>query len=105
MRAVRQYAKPRSNQVAPEALNNSAQLVLRILGCCCEFRQRNYSPVPLVQRRKNLPFHRRQPMPLPTLEDKREVLPIYARISIHQIRGRDLGTAAPAVTSRKSAWH
>jgi hypothetical protein len=44
-------------------------------------------------------------MPLPTLEDKREVLPIYARISIHQIRGRDLGTAAPAVTSRKSAWH
>ena len=105
MRAVRQYAKPRSNQAAPEALNNSAQLVPKILGCCCEFRQRNYSPVPLVQRRKNLPFHRRQPMPLPTLEDKREVLPIYARISIHQIRGRDLGTAAPAVTSRKSAWH
>jgi hypothetical protein len=59
MRAVRQYAKPRSNQAAPEALNNSAQLVLRILGCCCEFRQPNYSPVPLVQRRKNLPFHRR----------------------------------------------
>jgi hypothetical protein len=44
-------------------------------------------------------------MPLPTLEDKREVLPIYARISVHQIRGRDLGTASPAVTSRKSAWH
>jgi hypothetical protein len=105
MRAVRQHAKPRSNQAAPEAVNNSAQLVLRILGCCREFRQRNYSPVPLVQRRKNLPFRWRQPMPLPTLEDKREVVPIYARISIHQIRGRDLGTAAPAVTSRKSAWH
>jgi hypothetical protein len=105
MRAVRQHVKPRSNQAAPEAVNNSAQLVLRILGCCREFRQRNYSPVPLVQRRKNLPFRWRQPMPLPTLEDKREVVPIYARISIHKIRGRDLGTAAPTVTSRKSAWH
>jgi hypothetical protein len=105
MRAVRQHAKPRSNQAAPEAVNNSGQVVLRILGCCREFRQRNYSPVPLVQRRKSLPFGRRQPMPPPTLEDNREVLPIYARISIHQIRGRDLGAAAPAVTSRKSTSH
>ena len=40
-------------------------------------------------------------MPLPTLEDKREVVPIYARISIHQIRGRDLGTAAPATNVPK----
>jgi hypothetical protein len=35
-------------------------------------------------------------MPPAILEDKREVLPIYARISIHQIRGGDLGAARGA---------
>jgi hypothetical protein len=60
----------------PKAVNNPAQLALWIARCCREFRWRNYSRVPLVQRRKDLPFLWCQPMPPPTLEDKREVLPI-----------------------------
>jgi hypothetical protein len=96
MRVVRQHRKTRSNQAAPKARNNSAQLALNILGCCLKLRQRNYSPVPLVQRRKDQPFHRRQPIPPPILENNREVLPIYTGISIHQIRDGDLGTAPPA---------
>jgi hypothetical protein len=92
------------NQTAPEAANNSPQLALRISGCCRQFHQRNYSPVPLVQRRKDPPFRRRQPIPPPTLEHKREVLPIYTGINIHQIRCEDLGTAAPAETSPRSTW-
>jgi hypothetical protein len=48
MRKVRQQRKPRSSQAAPEAVNSSAQLVLIISGFHREFRQGNYSPVPLV---------------------------------------------------------
>jgi hypothetical protein len=93
---VRNHQKPRSSQAAPEALYKSAQFVLGISGRCRELRERNDPPVPLVQRREELPFRRRQLMPEPTLEDKREVLPIYARIGVHQVRGGDLCATAPA---------
>jgi hypothetical protein len=96
VRAVRQHQKSRSNQAAPEAINNSVQLALSISGRCRELCQRNDPPVPLVERRKESPFCWRQLMPPAILEDKREVFPIYVRISIHQIRGGDLGAARGA---------
>jgi hypothetical protein len=75
VRDVRNHQKPRSSQTAPKALYKSAQFVLGISGRCRELRERNDPPVPLVQRREQSPFRRRQLTSLPTLEEKREVLP------------------------------
>jgi hypothetical protein len=44
-------------------------------------------------------------MTLPILKDKREVRPINTGISIHQIRGGNLGAATPTEAFRKSSWH
>jgi hypothetical protein len=44
-------------------------------------------------------------MPPPTLEDKREVLPIYTGINVDQIRGGDLCAAASAETPPGWTWH
>ena len=93
---MREQQKPRSNQAAPEAVDLCAYPALSISGRCRELRNRNDSTVPLVQRREELPFRRRQLMPPPTLEDKREVLPIYTGINVDQIRGGDLCAAASA---------
>jgi hypothetical protein len=95
VRDVRNHQKPRSSQAAPEALYKSAQFALGISGRCRELRERDDPPMPLVQRREQSPFRRRQLTSLPTLEEKREVLPIYARIGVHQVRGGDLGATAP----------
>jgi hypothetical protein len=80
-----------------------------ISGRCRELRERNDPPVPLVQRREQSPLRRRQLTSLPTLEEKREVLPIYARIGVHQVRGGDLCATAPAEappgqTSHEYLW-
>ena len=96
VRDVRNHQKPRSSQAAPKALYKSAQFALGISGRCRELRERNDPPVPLVQRCEQSPFRRRQLTSLPTLEEKREVLPIYARIGVHQVRGGDLCATAPA---------
>jgi hypothetical protein len=96
VRDVRNHQKPRSSQAPPKALYKSAQFALGISGRCRELRERNDPPVPLVQRREQSPFRRRQLTSLPILEEKREVLPIYARIGIHQVRGGDLCATAPA---------
>jgi hypothetical protein len=105
VRVVRQHEKPRSNEAAPEALDKCAYIPLGVPGRCRELRERNDPPVPLVQRRKEPPFCRRQLMPPPTLKDKREMLPIYARISVHQIGGGDLSAAASAETPPGLTWH
>jgi hypothetical protein len=44
-------------------------------------------------------------MPPPTLEDKREVLPIYTGINVDQIRGGDLCAATSAETLPGWTWH
>src|SRR5258707_15551222 len=95
---MREQQKPRSDQAAPEAVDMRAYVALSNSGRCRELRERNDPPVPLVQRREELPFRRRQLMPAPTLNDKREVLPIYTGINVHQIRGGDLCAAASAET-------
>ncbi len=94
--AVHAHQKPRSSQAALETLDLSAQPVLGNSGRCCELCERNDSSVPLVQRREQLPFRRRQLALPPVLEDKREVTPIYIRIYVHQISGGDLCAAASA---------
>jgi len=83
-------------------MDKAVKVALGISGRCRKLRQRNDPPVPLVQRCKEPPFCRRQLLPPPALEDKREVLPIYTRISIHQIRGCYLGATASA---EPRAWH
>lgn len=93
---MREQQEPRSKQTAPEAVDLCAYLALSISGRCCELRDWNDPPVPVVKRREELPFRRRQLMPPPTLEDKREVLPIYTGINVDQIRGGDLCAAASA---------
>jgi hypothetical protein len=90
---MRAQQKPRSDQAAPEAGDLCAYFALSISGRCRELCRRNDPPVPLVQRREELPFRRRQLMPEPTLEDKREVLPIHPGINVHQIRGGDFCAA------------
>jgi hypothetical protein len=82
-----------------------AHVALSNSGRCRELRERNDPPVPLVQRREELPFRRRQLMPSPTLEDKREVLPIYTGINVDQIRGGDLCAAASAEKPPRWTWH
>jgi integrase len=105
VRAVRKQQKPRSSQIAPEPLDKPAQLALIISGGSHKFGERNNPPVPLIQRGEEPPFCRRQLIPPPTLEDEREVLPIYARIRIHQISGRDLRTTASAEAAPKRSSH
>jgi hypothetical protein len=95
---MRAQQKPRSDQAAPEAGDLCAYFALSISGRCRELCRRNDPPVPLVQRREELPFRRRQLMPEPTLEDKREVLPIHPGINVHQIRVGDFCAAASAET-------
>jgi hypothetical protein len=56
---------------------SGAYFALSISGRCRELCRWNDPPVPLVQRREELPFRRRQLMPEPTLKDKREVLLIH----------------------------
>jgi hypothetical protein len=54
-----------------------------------EFHQGNYSLVPLVQRRKDLPFRGRQRVRAAPLEDQREVLPIYtSALNQTEVTGR-----------------
>jgi hypothetical protein len=102
---MREQQKPRSNQAAAEAVDLRAYLALSISGRCREFREWNDAPVPLIQRREELPFRRRQLMLPPTLEDKREVLPIDTGINVDQIRGGDLCAAASTETPPAWAWH
>jgi hypothetical protein len=61
--------------------------------------------VPLVQRRKEPPFCRRQLLAPPALKDKREVLAIHTRIGIHQIRSRYLSAAASTEARPGPASH
>jgi hypothetical protein len=102
---MREQQKPRSNQAAPEAVDVCAHVARSHSDRCRELRERNDPPVPLVQRREELPFRRRQLMQAPTLNDKREVLPIYTGINVHQIRGGDFCAAASAETPPGRTWH
>jgi hypothetical protein len=106
VRAVRHQPKPRLNEPVSEATDKPVKVALGISGRCREFRQRNDPSVPLVQRRKEPPFCRRQLLAPRAPKDKREVLAIYTRIGIHQIGGRYLSAAAstearPGPTSHK----
>src|SRR5262249_7424978 len=105
VRAGRAQQKPRSGQIVPEALDKPTQLAFIISGGSRKFGERNNPPVPLIQRGEEPPFSRRQLMPPPTLEDEREVLAIHARISIHQISGRDLRTTASAAAAPRRSGH
>lgn len=102
---MRDQQKPRSNQAAPEAVDLCAYVALSNSGRCRELRERNDPPVPLVQRREELPLRRPQLMPPPTVEDEREVFPIYTGINVDQIRGGDLCAAASAETPPGWTWH
>jgi hypothetical protein len=96
MSRVRKQQKPRLNQASPEPKGEPAQFALGIPGRCRELGEWNNPSVPLIQRREQNPFCQRQLTLSLTLEDKREVLPIYTRISIHQIRCGDLSAASSA---------
>ena len=93
---VRKQQKPRLSQASSEPKDKPAQFALGMPGRCRELREWNNPSVPLVQRREQKPFRQRQLTPPLTLEDKREVLPIYTRINVHQIRNCDLCAAASA---------
>jgi len=105
VRTVRKQQKPRSGQIVPESLDKPTQLAFIISGGSRKFGERNNPPVPLIQRGEEPPFSRRQLVPPPTLEDEREVLAIHARISIHQISGRDLRTTASAEAAPRRSSH